>query len=235
MVPERCLPLAGSGAPSLPPLPSSAQRSGISEPGPSIANDAQPAPSNITGGQSQSGFQSARSFGGAVASASTAGGLGSRRGPAGRRFSLPFSQGVSITAAYRYAAQHRHHRVTYKHRTPLQAAKSGHGSIQFRVKTFCCTSQAPFSGVSGISEDFENENFIWGTTIRAHHITRELEQFFETFTEEGADEPKYIRLLREVGCAVHMNHLELAEKMTLVIHDEPMMTPLRDLCNEKHC
>ncbi len=58
--------------------------------------------------------------------------------------------------------------------------------------------QAPFSGISGVSEDYENENFIWGTTIRAHQITRELEQFFLNFTEEGADEAKYITLLREV-------------------------------------
>ena len=102
-----CLPLAGSAAPSLPPFPSSVQRSGISEPGPSIANDAQPAPSNVTGGNSLSGFQSARSFGGAVASASRSGGQGSRRGPAGRRISLPFSQGVRTTASCMHAAQHR--------------------------------------------------------------------------------------------------------------------------------
>ncbi|CAL8467630.1 g7168 [Coccomyxa elongata] len=139
--------------PSLPPLPSSMQRSGNSDAGPSAVNNEAPAPSNVTGGSAgNSGFQSARSFGGTVASAS----LNAARGVAGaganqnRRFSLSFSQG------------------------------------------------APFSGVSGVSEDYENENFIWGTTIRAHQITRELEQFFLNYTEDGADEAKYITLLREM-------------------------------------
>ncbi len=58
--------------------------------------------------------------------------------------------------------------------------------------------QVPFSGVSGFSEDFENESYIWGTTIRARQVSSELEHFFYNFTEEDADEAKYLKLLREV-------------------------------------
>lgn len=91
------MPFTAGPQPSLPPLPSSMQRSGDSDAGPSAANEAR-APSNVTGGSAgNSGFQSARSFGGTVASAS----LNAARGVAGaganqnRRFSLSFSQGVS--------------------------------------------------------------------------------------------------------------------------------------------
>lgn len=65
----------------------------------------------------------------------------------------------------------------------------------------CCSpAQLPYSGVSGISEDYENESYIWGTTIRARQVSSELEQFFSNFTEEGAAEAKYLNLLREVSC-----------------------------------
>ena len=99
---EPTLPFIAGPQPSLPPLPSSMQRSGDSDAGPSAVNNEAPAPSNVTGGSAgNSGFQSARSFGGTVASAS----LNAARGVAGaganqnRRFSLSFSQGVSCANA----------------------------------------------------------------------------------------------------------------------------------------
>ena len=61
--------------------------------------------------------------------------------------------------------------------------------------------QIHFSAASGGSDDYENETFVWGTTIKAQKISREFVQFFELFMEEDADEPKYIRLMREVSLA----------------------------------
>ena len=58
--------------------------------------------------------------------------------------------------------------------------------------------QVPFSAVSGASEDYENETFVWGTTIRAQKVSRDFVNFFELFIEEGGFEAKYIKLMREV-------------------------------------
>ena len=57
----------------------------------------------------------------------------------------------------------------------------------------------PFSGLSGISEDYENETFIWGTTIRQGQASHQLQDFLQSYTEPGADEAKYVRLIREVS------------------------------------
>lgn len=62
-----------------------------------------------------------------------------------------------------------------------------------------CQSQVPFSAVSGASEDYENETFVWGTTIRAQKVSRDFVHFFELFIEEGGFEAKYLKLMREVS------------------------------------
>lgn len=117
---ELSLPFTAGPQPSPPPLPSSMQRSGDSDAGPSAANNEAPAPSNVTGGSAgNSGFQSARSFGGTVASAS----LNAARGVAGaganqnRRFSLSFSQGVS------YAMVALSNRITSSYVESMMTAK----------------------------------------------------------------------------------------------------------------
>ena len=66
------------------------------------------------------------------------------------------------------------------------------------IESFGIPAQAPHSGLSGISEDYENESYIWGTNIRQSQIMRDLERFFQTFAEAGSDDAKYLRLLREV-------------------------------------
>jgi hypothetical protein len=81
----------------------------------------------------------------------------------------------------------------------------GSNRHSYVLDTFKDTSdvpaQVPQSGLSGISEDYANESFIWGTNIRQSQVMRELDRFFHSFAETEGAEAKYLRLLREVGAA----------------------------------
>ena len=77
-----------------------------------------------------------------------------------------------------------------------------------RHHSFLCALQIHFSAASGGSDDYENETFVWGTTINAQKISREFVHFFELFMEDDGDEPKYIKLMREVSLVPTLEWLE---------------------------
>ena len=95
---------------------------------------------------------------------------------------------------------HQHHLVMCFCRRDIGVPSRSRKGVSTYNQYFCAF-QIHFSAASGGSDDYENETFVWGTTIRAQKISRDFVQFFELFMEEDADEPKYIKLMREVSLA----------------------------------
>ena len=58
----------------------------------------------------------------------------------------------------------------------------------------------PFPDLSDISEnedDTANDAFVWGTNVSIARVCKRARRFFTRFTEPGADEPKYMTIIRQ--------------------------------------
>ena len=69
--------------------------------------------------------------------------------------------------------------------------------------------QVPFPDLSDISEnedDTANDAFVWGTNVSIARVCKRARRFFTRFTEPGADEPKYMTIIRQARSTCRRTH-----------------------------
>ena len=69
----------------------------------------------------------------------------------------------------------------------------------------CCAAQVPYSDLSDISENEEdnaNDAYVWGTNVAIARVCKRARRFYTTFTEPGTDEPKYMAIIRQARCSL---------------------------------
>ena len=69
----------------------------------------------------------------------------------------------------------------------------------------CCAGQVSFPDLSDISENEEenaNDAYVWGTNVAIARVCKRARRFYTTFTEPGADEPKYMAIIRQARCSL---------------------------------
>ena len=114
-----------------------------------------------------------------------------------RLFTRPTSQGVRACAA---PARTQFAQAHADAQRASRCQLDGLAALQR-----CCAAQVPYSDLSGVSENEEenaNDAYVWGTNVAIARVCKRARRFYTTFTEPGTDEPKYMAIIRQARCSL---------------------------------